>query len=738
MSLLLGIAVGLGVCAPLLNGNRLFLLDWSVGPHVVIATPAAVGLNGGLTAGIGASTAVALLNRFVAGASTWLPLFAFFPVAAVGAGRLAGGSRWSRVAAGTLYAVNPFVFNRLYVGHIALLIGYALLPFAIKTAIRSLSSQSPSVRWFGPSLWWAGLTSLSPHFAWIYGLVVLGVAIVAIFKMRYPFRRVAIWFATSMVTFSLMSTYLLLQVGSTNLPTRVGSVSLNLYRTNGDPHLGLFANVLSLYGFWRTGPGPELPKDVIIGWPFIMFAILVIVGVGAWYAFRGRPIVDKSANLAIVGKGQQVESKVSRTRTTNVNHSSEIDQKSLASLLVFFGVMGYFLALGNQGPSGWLFVWAYKHLPFFSIMREPQKFLMLLALAYAVFFGWGVERLSQVNVSTTRFGAVTAAMFLGVALPLGYCSTIFDGLAGQISSSPLPQAYQYADALMGTGAGNVLVLPWHIYMEYPLSHGRVITNVGPTAFRRNVISGDNVEADNVETQSTSPRSSYLENLFQEGNMTSSFGALITPLGVRFVVLSKAVDWVSYSWLNDQKDLTLVLDDRSLEVWRNLAYDGVGQRVAKLSSVTDIAGLLALAKENELGDGAVVMAKSTNTSFSATTPRASALANVSTTRMSVRQLSPVAYQISKGSPGWVTVDATYQKGWSLNGHAAKKSAEGTVLVRVGAKGGELVFTPWRLVRLGYIISISTFASLVLILIAESQRRKRIRDRVRGSDGLIESA
>src|ERR1039458_4331161 len=147
-----------------------------------------------------------------------------------------------------------------------------------------------------------------------------------------------------------------------------------------------------------------------------------------------------------------------------------------------------------------------------------------------------------------------------------------------------------------------------LFRSYPFTSGRVIANVGPTSFRRNVISGDNVEADNVETQSTSPRSAYLEQLFHEGTKISNFGALVAPLGVQYVVLSKAVDWPSYSWLNHQKDLTLVLDDQSLEVWRNLAYEGVGQRVTKLKSVTSIAGLLTLAKMNELGDGAVVLSK----------------------------------------------------------------------------------------------------------------------------------
>ena len=725
-TLILGVVIGLGVCARMIGGGPLFLLDWTIGPHYAVVTPAALGLNGGLTAGIGGSVLEALLNRVVGSASTWLPMLAFFPIAAVGAGRLAGRSRWSRVAAGSLYAVNPFVFNRLYVGHLALLIGYALLPFAVKAAMRSVSSPGP--RWCVPALWWAGLTSLSPHFAWIYGLVVLGVVIVAIWTKQHPLRRVAGWFAVCVGVFTLMSTYIILPNGSTNLPTQVGSVSLNIYRTNGDPHLGLFANVLALYGFWRTGPGPELPKDVVIGWPFIMFAILVIVGVGARHVMRRSPIKDEGMAPESIVNGEP--NQLSAPRTPAVNQSSEIDQYRLALMLVFVGVVGYFLALGNQGPAGGLFLWAFDHVPFFSIMREPQKFLMLLVLAYAILFGWGVERLSQVDVSPSRFGTVAAAALIGVVLPLGYSVTVFDGLAEQITSSPLPAAYQSADALMGTGVGNVLVLPWHLYMEYPFTNGRVITNVGPTSFRRNVITGDNVEADNVETQSTSPRSAYLEELFQYGTKTKNFGALVVPLGVRYVVLSKAVDWASYSWLNDQKDLKIVLNDQSLEVWRNVAYDGVGQRVTKLSSVSGIVGLLSLAKKNELGDGAVVIGKgAAGTSTSSPPQTSSTPTNRSTTRVSVRQLSPVAYQISSGTPGWVAVDTSYQRGWTLNGHAARESAEGTVLVRVGARGGVLTFTPWGKVRLGYIISSSTFMALVLVLIFEPRRRRRARDCVR---------
>ncbi len=49
-------------------------------------------------------------------------------------------------------------------------------------------------------------------------------------------------------------------------------------------------------------------------------------------------------------------------------------------------------------------------------------------------------------------------------------------------------------------------------MAYPFADGRVVANLGPTSFRRQVISGDNVQVGSVETQSTSPRSAVLIGL----------------------------------------------------------------------------------------------------------------------------------------------------------------------------------------------------------------------------------
>jgi len=277
---------------------------------------------------------------------------------------------------------------------------------------------------------------------------------------------------------------------------------------------------------------------------------------------------------------------------------------------------------------------------------------------------------------------------------------------------------------MGTGPGNILYVPWHLYMSYPFTNNQVVANIAPTSFRRNVISGDNVEAGNVETQSTSPRSSYLRQLFEQSTQITASGALVAPLGVEYVVLAKTVDWASYNGLNNHRDLLLISNTSSLEVCRNAAYTGVGLRVKTLTSVSNVAGLLKLAKSNGLNGGAVTMKRSsTNSSNTLNSTQHGQSTSSTTSRASVQQLSPVAYRIDSGTPGWVTVDAPYERGWSLNGRSAVASAEGTLLVRVGSSGGVLEFTPWRAVRLGYILSITVFLAIVAVLTFDRRRRNQ---------------
>jgi len=270
-----GLALAVGVCWPMLGDRPLYLLDWMIGPRPSLPSPSMLGLNGGHSAGVVGDLVFTVLVRVIGQAASWLGLFAVFPIASVGVGRLTGGWRWSCVAAAALYCVNPWVFNRIYAGDITLLLGYALLPFAVSSALKATDlARQPLLAGRGrgleiatsaiaPALWWAVLTAFAPHYAWIYGVVLVSVVVVT---RRRRWRQVD-WLVGCAAFFAVMSTYILLPHSLTELRTTVGIASLDLYGTTADAHLGLLPNVAALYGFWRLAPGPALPKDVVTGWP---------------------------------------------------------------------------------------------------------------------------------------------------------------------------------------------------------------------------------------------------------------------------------------------------------------------------------------------------------------------------------------------------------------------------------------------------------------------------------------
>lgn len=678
VSTLIGIGIGVGVCFPFFHSGYLFLLDWAVGPHVGIITMPSLGLNGGLTISTPFAVIEAALSGLMHGPATWVPLFLVFPLSAYSASRLAGGSVWCQISAATFYSVNPFVFNRVFVGHIELLIGYALLPLATRSAISTRSVRG--ARLFSPALWWAVLTALSVHYCWIYGVVMFAVAC----SSRRDIGRASRWLLINTAVFGLTCAYLVLPHMGTTLPVNINQGSLAAFRTTADPRLGLIINVLGLYGFWRIGPGPVLPKAYISGWPFFLVAILLVAAIGA---------------RSLLGSRKE-------------QNSDDTPPRLVATALLVSGVLGVLLAMGDQGPTGALFRWAYIHVPFFNMMREPQKFLMLYALALSIFFGNGVTLLMANAAKLKRVMYFVTGLILCVAIPLLYTPTIFGGLNGQIALAKIPQSWSQANLLMGNGDGKILDLPWHEYLAFPFTGGRVVLNPAGTSFQRDVIWGDNLQVSNFQSNSTSPRSNYLQTLFADGERIRNFGTLVAPLGVQFIVLAKTVDWSGYQWLTHQSDLSLIMNTRDLEVWRNLSYKGVGSRYRSISSVTSIAQL------------EVVAAHTPNNLAPYVIGRKRVKVTPLLQRSNVSQISRVAFDVSKGKPGWVAIDAPFERGWQAGTSLARTSAEGTVLVRVGGGQTAVVFAPWRLVRIGYAVSLSVVGLIIVLLMSSWLSRRRL--------------
>jgi hypothetical protein len=613
--LLLGVLLAVLVCYPF-AGGRLLLLDFVSGPHQPLLPVTGFGLDG-LDGGVPLAIGFGLLDRLLGQAGSVVPVVIFFLLATTGAARLLRTAVFpARLGAALFYAVNPFVFDRLYAGQLGVLLGYALLPFAAAALIDA--AQEPHR--VGCAACWAGTAVImSEHFAWILVPVTA-----AIFLTRPHRVRASVRLGAAALGAAAISSYLLVA------PVLVGTrpagplTQLVAYRTQGDPRFGLLVNVAGLYGFFR--PGPTEPKNLFSGWPAVLAALMLIVVVG--YVAVLRDAAHRRNGLAILAAG----------------------------------IAGYFLALGDQGPTGGLFRLAYEHVPGFVIMREPDKFAVLVALAYAYGFGWGIAWLTTRSRQKVAQVAVAA---LAIALPFVYTPNLLGGLGGQVMASEFPYSWSIASRL--AGQDTVLFLPWHEYFPTPFTDQRTIANPAALYFAGTVLTSQNPGL-GYGFAAEDPEHVFLDKVLGPPVDLQRMRVALADLGVRFVALAKVADWPDFAQVGEAPGIRLVYSNPSLDLF----------------SVTPTA--------QEMRDD-----------------------------RRIRSLDLVDYRVLPGPPGVVALPVPYSQGWTLDGHPASRLADGQAGILAPAEGGIVHYGPSSGVLASEIGSLA--AALAIAGVAFFERRRR---------------
>ena len=476
------------------------------------------------------------------------------------------------------------------------------------------------------------------QFAWILGVVALAALLVQPSGRARSLARLA----GAGFLGAAISAYAIVGLMIAGSGLQASASQLSAYRTSGDPSLGLFINVAGLYGFWR--PGPTYPKNLLSGWPLLLFGILIIVTVG----FTAKARSSSGRGTAVV--------------------------------LLISGVIGYFLALGTQGPTGALYRYSYTHVPGFQMLREPEKFSMLVALCYACGFGWGVDRLIDGIRGRSRRIAVGAAI---LALPCAYTPNLAAGLGGQIGASSYPASWQ-AVARMVQGKGLVLFLPWHAYQAFPFAGNRVVTTPAEQYFSAPILANEDA-GPGYQFGQVDPEDPFISSVVARGWSVSNAGTLLSFIGVRWIILAKVNDWRSYGWLASQGSLHLVFQTSDLEVFKNSARPLVPERTA-----------IDMGKAHGFGLG-----PGAKFAGPAMTHRQAVVG-----RVSLRQVSPVSYLVGPGGGGWFVLPIPYKRGWSLQGRPAVPLSTGNLAVPAN-RSGELSFTDWPAIFFSEIASLVAF-------------------------------
>jgi hypothetical protein len=436
--------------------------------------------------------------------------------------------RWAVYAGGILYMVNPFTYSRFMAGQYGVLLGYMLLPFFVRFMLDFVDKPD------------RGHMLRATLLALLIGIIsvptlgevviitasVVGVAAWLRRQDREILRRYAKLGAVGIGLFVVFSSYWLLPAllgrgGMAESVSQFDAAHSAAFATAGDGMLGRAMNALHLQGFWAdTRDLYWLPQERLVGWGTVRLAVWALVIGGVIVCWR-------------------------RWR----------------SIMVMFGAMGAAALLVAIGAIPGLADIGY---------REPQKFVGLLALAFAVFVTYGTARLiKRARQKSETLPKVTAGIVVFIILL--FTPTMYWGFMGQLSPRSYPADWITINNRLNqtTGEFTTVFVPWHQYMSFGFS-GRIIANPAEQFFDREIIVSNDPEL-GVIRPPASDRRTQLGKLIHPTNHPDDFAVQLARHNVRYILLAKELDYKKYQYLTKHKDLKIEMDTQTLTLYRNQTW-----------------------------------------------------------------------------------------------------------------------------------------------------------------------
>jgi len=494
---LAGLALGLLALGPGLRRGFLLSYDMVIVPRQPF-TGALAGLAGGPPRAVPSDAVVVAASRVLpADLVQKLLLLSIFVLACSGAAALLAREPWfARLAAGVFYTWNPFVAERLIIGQWALLLGYAVLPWALRAVI-----TGPVTSWRGAGrLGLALLPAIVGGFAamTISALVVLPAAILArpAGTPQPAAQRVRAG-ATALAVLAVGSLPWL--IPSLLRPVYADAAGVAAFATRADTPFGSLGSLLMLGGMWNAQAVPAGYG----GWWSVFWLALVLAAGAGYVAFGVRRHrwpglgVAAVAGLVIAGLGVTVPGR---------------------DLL---------RALGSLWPG-------------FAVLRDGQQFIAPLALAEALGAGLLASEAARPRTPAAAGGNATAGragLAIAMALllaPVLLLPGLAWGAAGRLRPVWYPSSWLNAARLIddSPAAGKVLLLPWTAYRRPAWNGGRALLDPWPRLLRRPVIWNDGPQVGDVQMLADDPAARRLDAVIAaRGPLTPALRAA----GVRFVI-----------------------------------------------------------------------------------------------------------------------------------------------------------------------------------------------------------
>jgi hypothetical protein len=238
----------------------------------------------------------------------------------------------------------------------------------------------------------------------------------------------------------------------------------------------------------------------------------------------------------------------------------------LGIALLSLGLIAFGLSLGAGWPvTAPLAEWMSAHIPFYAGYREPHKWLMLLALAYAYAFSQGLVAMWQVR----RLRPILPVLLL---LPVLISGVMLFGGQGQLRAAQYPAGWAAAEHILQRRPeeASVLVLPWHMYLPVEFG-GRTVANPARYYFDGKLLTGNDPELKGVPPESGDPLVDRAADFALRRDKNA--WRYLRSHGVSHVLIMKEADWRRYDWVASQPGVKRVLQTDTTVVYEVEASRG---------------------------------------------------------------------------------------------------------------------------------------------------------------------
>lgn len=464
---------------PALAPGYVILRDMVWVPDLALR-PEALGLGSALPRAVPSDAVVAALDEVVPGMLLQkIALVGALVAAGTGAAALVQGRLVARLVAVSVAVWNPFVVERLAMGHWPVLLGYGAVPW-LAVAGRRTSSDGRVPAWT-PLVLLVG--SLSASAGLVSAAVLLATGLAGGVRRRSTVLLVAAVLAANAPW---------LVAGLAHASAAADAGGYRVFATAGDGLPAPLA-VLTLGGIWNADVVPAARQGVL-AWVALGVTVgLAVLGARRWWRVQGRG--QATAHVALWAVGVLIA-------------------------LTSWAAPGALAALGELVPG-------------MGVLRDGSRSLALaLPLTVGVLAAGAAALVERAGNAVGRWALAVAV----VLVPVAVLPQAAWGMGGTLTAVSYPQEWRDLHSVV-RGDGGAVLLPWSAYRAPSWAGRRPVLDPLARLSRADVVADDDLVVGGATVAGEDARAAMVgEALSLSG--PEARAAALRASGIRWVVVEK--------------------------------------------------------------------------------------------------------------------------------------------------------------------------------------------------------